>query len=251
MEEEEYVSDDSNSNYEILNPTHQLFLSLRDKFYSRIKPIIIKSQKELSSPIVLEAQLNQATNNPINLRSEIEILIRKNIIRCFHLNLSKYGTERYFMLEIDYRDQLQRMKDEKVDFFLNFVISKNHISPTISTEMLKSNNFTQDHITYLVNKKVLLLNIGKGQQYVVSVPSSEPIVQSVSKGRRSLVSYLNRQKDKIVEKLNVERQNIEGSIFYAEFHCQELLGIGVFEELQIPNRPIQILLKYDPYKTVA
>lgn len=248
MDEEEYVSDDDSSNYEILNSTHQLFLSLRDKFYSRVKSSFIRSKKILSSPIALEAQLCQASNNSIALRSEIEVLIRKNIIRCFNLNLSKYGTERYFMLEIDYRDQLQKMNDETVNFFLNFIIRQNHISPTISAKMLESNNFSQSDINYLVNIKVLLLNTGKGQQYILSIPSSGPIIQSISKGRRSLVSYLNHQKDKIAEKFNVERQNIEDSIFYSEFHCQELLGIGVFEEVSIPNRPVQIILKYDPYK---
>lgn len=251
MDEVEYVSDDDSSNYEIVNSTHQLFLSLRDKFYSRVKPVSIKRHTDLSSPIVLEAHLCQSSSNLITLRNEIEILIRKNIIRCFNLNLSKYGTERYFMLEIDYRDQLQRMNDERVSCFLNFILNKNHISPMISEKMLKSNHFTTDDIIYLVNKKILLLNTGKGQQYILAVPSSGPIVQSISKGRRALVSYLNHQKDKIAEKSNVEKQNIEQSIFYAEFHCEELLGIGVFEEIKIPNRAIQIILKYDPYKTIV
>ncbi|KAK8896357.1 hypothetical protein M9Y10_014255 [Tritrichomonas musculus] len=249
-EEEEYVSNDENYNYQIINPTHKLFLSLRDNFYSRIKPVPNKNKMEISSPLVFDAQLYQLSNDYLSIRSDIEILIRKKIIRCFNLNLSKYGTERYYMLEIDYVDQLRRMNDELVNNFLNFVINKSYISPTISTKTLELNHFSSKDISYLVNKKVLLLNTGKGQPYILSVPSSSSIIYSISNGRKHLVTYLNHQKNKIVEKFDVERQNIKDSIFYAEFHCQELLGIGVFEEIKISNRPSQIILKYDPYKAV-
>ncbi|OHS93350.1 hypothetical protein TRFO_40365 [Tritrichomonas foetus] len=250
-EEEEYVSDSEDSEkYYIVNSSHQLFLDLRDKFYSRVKPHLDPNSfrgMALPSPIIFEAQLIQASDDRFSLRSDLEILIRKNIIRCFNLFISHYSSERYFMLEIDYIDTLERMNDKTINSFLNMIKEKRYISPTMSSKTLEEYGFTQYDIKYLINKKILLLNQGKGQQYSMSIPSSANVIASISSGRRALVNYLSKQKNKITERSNVERQNIKDSIFYGEFHVQELLGLGVFEEINIPGRPPQLILKRDPY----
>ena len=75
-EEEEYVSDDDSSNYEIVNSTHQLFLSLRDKFYSRVKPVSIKRHTDISSPIVLEAHLCQSYDLIIEYYLKMQFLMK-------------------------------------------------------------------------------------------------------------------------------------------------------------------------------
>lgn len=245
-EEEEYVSSSGGeSNYAILNHTHQLILQLRESFFQRVKPN--PKLKVLPQPIILEAQLMQATSDKFSLRNEIELLIRKRIIRCFYINLSSYGNERYFMLESDYLEQLENEKSENIQRFKDFIDSHNFISPTISTKTLESHSFSREDISFFVNKKILLLNTERGQEYLIHVPSSGKVVRSISEGRRVLVTYLSHQKNKIADKLNIESHNIESSVFYAEFHCQELLGIGVFEEIKIPNRPVQLLLKFNPY----
>ena len=248
----EYFSDSEREEaYQILNPTHQLFLDLRENFYSRVKPSTRQNGYRgmaLPSPIIIEAQLLEATNDKLSLRNEIEVLIRNYVIRCFVLSLNHYRSERYFMLEIDYIDMLEQMNDKTVNRFISFLKEKKYIAPTISPKTLEENGFNQNDIDYFINKKVLLLNTGRGQKYIMSIPGTGNVIASISYGRQELVNYLNHQRNKITDLANVERQNIRNSIFYAEFHCKELIGLDIFEVIKIPNRPAQVVLKFNPYQ---
>jgi hypothetical protein len=237
----------SESDYHELNTTHHNFMELRSRFFSRVKPR--NDQKSyggmgLPHPIVLEAQLMERAPDKRLLRGELELLVRRQVIRVFDLALPGFPSERYFVLEIDYVDQLELMHDPTVDRFLRD-IARPRITPTVRRDALTSARFTDSDIRELVACKCLLIRSGGVFQF--ALPSAGAAIASVAEGRKTLVAYVNRLPAKIAERQQVERRPIDRSIFYAEFHVQELIEVGVFEVVTTHRRPDRIHLAYDPY----
>jgi hypothetical protein len=200
----------------------------------------------LPHPIVLEAQLMELTSDKRSLRGELELLVRRRVVRSFCLDLPGFPSERYFVLEIDYVDQLELMRDTIVDKFLRDV-ARQRIAPTVRHNELEAAGFADSDIRQLVACKCLLIRSGGVFQF--ALPSAGAALASVAEGRKTLVSYVKRLPAKIAERQQVERRPIDGSIFYAEFHVQELIGVGVFEVVATQGRPERIHLAYDPYAT--
>jgi hypothetical protein len=119
------------------------------------------------------------------------------------------------------------------------------IGPTVSKENLIGANFSEGDITSLISLKCLLLQ--GHDAFQLTVPSGGATVSSIANGRKALIKYVSRRPLKMAERFEVERRTIDESIFYAEFHVQELLGIGVFELIQSHGRPDQLHLIYDPF----
>jgi hypothetical protein len=106
--------------------------------------------------------------------------------------------------------------------------------------------FSDDDIKELLRVKCLLM---KGEDtYDFAIPSAGAAIASLDAGRRKLTGYMKRRPAHLAERSNVERQLIDGSIFYGEFHVQDLIGAGVFEVVQCYGRREQIHLIYDPYQ---
>lgn len=240
------MSASESSDFEYVNQTHENIMNLRERFYSRVKPKehMIYQGNPLPSPIITEAQLMECSSNIQQLGSELEQLIRMKIIQQFELKLANNQNERFFMLVIDYIDSIERFGNKTGIKFVEKIFRKS-IAPCVSKKKLEEAGFNEEEIKELVNIKVLLLR--GNSEYNLYIPYVSIVISSIENGRKFLVNYLNKKKCKVADRNDVERQTIDDSIFFAEFHVQELLGIGVFEKIHINNRPEQLSLAYNPY----
>lgn len=231
-----------------LNDTHTHILDLRDKFYERIKP---KPKKdgyggmELPYPFVLEAQLSQMAEDKLEMQSDIEFLIRKNVIRSFEIELADYPRERFFVVEIDYVTKMKEMKSDVIDKFLENV-ALTHRSPRITREALIKAGMTEEEISKLIKLNCLLMK--NSEIFFMSIPTFGGARSSITHGRRFLVNYVRSKQGRVCDRSEVERRTIDDSIFYAEFHAQELIGIGVFDVIETKGKPDKLRLVFDPYK---
>ena len=230
-----------------ISETHTHFLDLRDTFYERIRPQRDQSYggMRLPYPIVLEAHLLELADDKMVLREELEELIRKKIIRSFEFEIPEYLPERFFVLTIDYLDQLAKMESPIVDKFSKEIVSTT-VSSRVTKEALTKASFSDDEIRELVNMKCLLLK--SPGVYLMSMPFCGGMRASLAAGRKYLVKYLASKARKTHDRGEVERRTIDDSIFYAEFHVHELIGLGVFEVIKTPSRADRIHLVYNPYK---
>lgn len=232
---------------EYISETHRNLMILRAKYYSMIKPT--EDQKyqgiPLTCPIVLEAQLMQLASDKRELRSEIEALSRQGIARQFILDQNLFPGERYYMIIVDYEYQLKELHNEVVDRFLDLV--KGKYNPIIKQETLTAAKFSKKDIQELVNQKVLLVFKAPVASYMLCIPFIAPFRTSVAEGRREIVRYIKTKPGCIIDENEILTHNIKDSIFIAEFHYKELLGIGSLEEVIIKGRPKQVHLIRDPF----
>ena len=238
-------SDDSGeeNSMKIINKTHKLFLKLRNEYYSFVRPQLKNDYGgfRLTQPIIPESHLLAETTNKKTIRQEIELLIRKKIIRSFPLESPQYPNERYFMLMSDYISQIKTQGSQVATDFADKVIP-NHIKTTITTEELKSFGFSQNDIIELTRIHLLYIH---GNEYTIGIPAAAAFLQSITEGRKGVVSYLKRMPDAI--KTEVERRTVDGSIYYSSFHTKSLYGLGVITFIKTPAREERIRLVYDPY----
>ncbi|KAH0795337.1 hypothetical protein GPJ56_000786 [Histomonas meleagridis] len=148
------------------------------------------------------------------------------------------------MLEIDYIDSVKRYGNPVAARFADEILTKS-ISPIITLQTLKKAGFYEADIKTLVGIKVLLLR--SHGEYNLYIPYASIVIGSLDAGRKYLVNYVKKMRSRVAERREVERRTIDNSIFYADFHVQELIGLGVFEVIRIQGRPEQISLAYDPY----
>ena len=148
------------------------------------------------------------------------------------------------MLEIDYIDSIKRYGNPVGIRFADEILSKS-ISPVVTLQTLQKAGFSESDIKTLINIKVLLLR--QHGEYSLYIPYASIVIGSLSSGRKYLVSYVKKMRSKIAERREVERRTVDDSVFYADFHVQELIGLGVFEVIRVQGRPEQVSLAYDPY----
>ena len=233
---------------EEISETHTHILDLRDKFYERIKPQPSENGyggMRLPYACILEAHLLELTEAKHNLKDELEELIRKNIIRSFEIEIPEYLPERFFVLTVDYVHQLESLKKPLVDKFVKEVVNQS-VSPRVSKSWLAKAGFSEAEMRELVDLKCLLIK--SANVYQMSMPFCGAMKSSLASGRRYLVNYLSGKPGKTYDKSEIERRTIDDSIFYAEFHMHELIGLGVFQVVKTPARADRIRLIFDPYK---
>lgn len=224
-----------------LNPTHCNFMALHAQFFDRVKPRVSMA---FGYPIILEAQLMALARDKRALRTELELLQRRKIVRAFNLDLPRFPAERYFVLDGDYVDHLRIIGRPVVRRFLS-EIAVRHRARAIRKDALIDAGFTEADIRELIAAECLLLKTGS--MYQLAMPSSGAIIASVADARQKLVASLAHLPSQMAERAQVERRTFDGSVFYAEFHVQELIGLGVLEVVSVQGQPDQLRLVYDPY----
>ena len=137
------------------------------------------------------------------------------------------------------------MKNKVIDKFMEN-IALTHRSSRITREALIKGGMTPEEITKLVDLKCLLMK--NSDVFFMAIPTFGAARTSIGEGRRFLVNYLNSKPGRVFERSEVERRTIDGSIFYAEFHVQELIGIGIFDVIKTKGKPDKLRLVFDPYK---
>ncbi|EAX97882.1 hypothetical protein TVAG_490100 [Trichomonas vaginalis G3] len=229
-----------------INNTHKIILSLKNEYYKFLKPRVKADDYggyRPTLPIIPEAQILFESTNKKSVRGELEILLRKKIIRQFYVDLPDFPSERFFMLFHDYIDQFKSVGSQLATDFADKVLEK-HLKFIISETELKKFGFNDENIREMVQMHILYIT--ENHSYHIGLPNGTPFTMSVNSGRREIISYLKRCPN--AKKMSVLSRNINDSLYYGEFHFKSLLGIGVIS-LQQARSPLddKVSLVYDPY----
>ena len=245
MEEKiDFLSSQPEEEISFVNETHKIIWKLHEEYFKYVRPrmkVDGYGGYRLTPPIIPESHILFEATNKKTLRQEIEILIRKKIIRSFNVDIPQFSSERYFMLMNDYTDQIKSQGSQVATNFADRVMP-DHVKTTITEDELKKHGFNDKDIIDLVRIHVLYIESGG---YRIGIPAGMAFMESISSGRKDIVSYLKKVPDAL--KSDVERRYVDSSIYYGSFHTKSLIGLGVIKVIKNPSREDRYHLVYDPY----
>lgn len=242
----DFLSDGSEIE-KFINSTHKIIANLKDDYFRFVKPRLKADDYggyRPTPPIFPEAQILLESTNKKSVRTEIEVLLRKKIIRQFYVNLPDFPSERFFMMYDDYVSQFKSVGVQIITNFADKVLNK-HQKYIISTKELNNFGFNEDNIREMV--QLHLLYIAPNKSYFIGLPNGTAYNESENYGRKEIINYLKHCPN--AKRQNLLARNIDKSLYYTEFHYKSLLGIGVLSLHQASN-PLddKVSLVYDPYQ---
>ncbi|CAO2826603.1 unnamed protein product [Amaranthus hypochondriacus] len=214
-----------------------------------------KLEKVYVKPFVLRSQLYSSIKDRTQVDRELELLKRDNVLRVFKLNTGQ--DDHAVMFLEDYIHQIdivsKKIATKNDGDFAVFGWFKSHVlmsklEPSIAHQELCSllaagGKVKEEHISLLVNAGIITRQLIDPNMYWFAIPNVGPILKGISKGRKELLSLLNRRKYKEMMLASLEKKRLQFSPLDMRFHLRDLIGSGHLRTFQTPTGIVVRVLK--------
>ncbi|XP_057519455.1 uncharacterized protein LOC130800116 isoform X2 [Amaranthus tricolor] len=184
-----------------------------------------------------------------------KLLKRDKVLRVFKLNTGQ--DDHAVMFLEDYIHQIdivsKKIATKNDGDFAVFGWFKSHVmmsklEPSIAHQELCSllaagGKVKDEHISLLVNAGIITRQFIDPNMYWFAIPNVGPILKGISKGRKELLSLLNRRKYKEMMLALLEKKRLQFSPLDMRFHLRDLIGSGHLRTFQTPTGIVVRVLK--------
>ncbi|KAK5784029.1 hypothetical protein PVK06_038547 [Gossypium arboreum] len=211
-------------------------------------------------PFILQSQLYSSVKDRTQVDRELESLRRDKVVRIFKLNTGQ--DDHGIMFLEDYLKQLEhvvkRMEEKKqgdVDVFKWFKghVIESKLEPSIEHEELYAllslgGQVKDGHISLLINAGLLTRQLIDPNMYWFAIPNIGSVLKGLSqcctygvlillglKGRKELLSLLNRRRYKEMMLAPLEKMRLRLSPLDMRFLLRDLIGSGHLKTAHTPS----------------
>lgn len=103
---------------------------------------------------------------------------------------------------------------------------------------------TDQHISLLLNCGLLTRHMTQKDTYWFALAGIGPLIKSVVKGRKDLLSMLSRRRHPEIFIKELEQKKLSQSLLDSRFHIRDLIGLGSISKVETTSGPLICIVKH-------